>query len=282
MSDIITVLSYSGGKQSHALLEMVLRGDMPKPDNFLVLNADPGMENENSYPAVEKMRIRCADAGIPFRTAKTTLKHDLLTFKERGFKRLDNPPFWTKNRVTGKKGRLKQSCTQHYKIAAMRRELRKYLNEKFSVPIRSTRNLPKVITWIGFAHDEQARAAKAKSTVKFITLTFPLIEMGMSKAKIIGYYLKNNIQQPPASVCNACYANGLRFLEEMYSERPKDWKEAVLIDDNIRDMRQIGIEDECFVSSTLVPLRDMPARDFLRDKPSVYIEHECNSGVCFL
>lgn len=263
------------------MLEMVLRGDMPKPEHFLVLNADPGMENQNSYPAVEYMRRRCLEAGIPFRTAHTTLLHDLLTFKERGLTHLDQPPYWTRNRKTGKKGRLKQKCTMFYKVAAMRRELRKYLNEAFQISLVS-RRLPKVVSWIGFASDEQSRADKIRRDVKFIDLQFPLIEMKMSKAGVIGYYMANNIPQPPPSVCNACYANGLRFLEDMYNNRPADWKKAVEVDEAIRDMSQIGIEDECFVSATLVPLKEMPARDFLRDKPSTYIEHECNSGVCFL
>lgn len=278
---LLTTLQYSGGKQSHALLEMVLLGHIPKPKNFLVLNADPGMENENSYPAVEKMRTRCEAAGIPFRTARTTLCYDLMTFKERGLTHLDQPPYWTRNRKTGKIGKLKQKCTKFYKVAAMRRELRRYLNEQFGISL-VTKRLPSVISWIGFAADEQSRADKIKKDVKFITLQFPLIWMGLTKVKVIGWYLKHSVQPPPASVCNACYSNGLRFFEEMYLNRPKDWEQAVLVDESIRDMRQLGVEDECFVSATCVPLKDMPGRDFLRDKPSTYIKHECNSGACFL
>ncbi|MGA7813873.1 hypothetical protein, partial [Caballeronia sp.] len=75
MKPILTTLSYSAGKQSHALLEMVLRGHIPRPEPFLVLNADPGMENENSYPIVESMRRRCTEAGIAFKTARTMLKY---------------------------------------------------------------------------------------------------------------------------------------------------------------------------------------------------------------
>lgn len=278
---ILTTLQYSGGKQSQALLEMVLLGQIPKPKNFLVLNADPGMENEASYPVIQKMKWRCDAAGIDFRTTRTTLCYDLMTFKERGLTRLDQPPYWTKNRITGKIGRLKQKCTKFYKVSAMRRELRIHLNEKFGVSLKTTR-LPKVVSWIGFAKDEQARANKIKQDVKFIELQFPLIEMGLTKAKVVGWFHNNHIQEPPASVCNACYSNGLRYFEDMYLLRPEDWKQAVLIDENIRDMSQLGIKDECFVSASCVPLKDMPARDFLRDKPTVYLKHECNSGACFL
>jgi hypothetical protein len=280
MNPVLTTLSYSGGKQSHALLEMVLRGHIPRPEPFLVLNADPGMENENSYPVVEAMRQRCEHAGIPFKTAHTSLKHDLLTFKERGLTHLDQPPYWTRNRVTGKKGRLKQKCTPYYKVAAMRRLLRIYLNGQFGTSL-VTKRLPPVETWIGFAADELDRANGCKADRKFVTLRFPLVEMGFTKAKTIGYYLKHGIAEPPPSVCNACFANGLAFLEEMYVHRPDDWDEAVRVDEAIRDMRQIGIEDECFVSETLIPLREMPALNFKKDDIQFFREHKCNSGVCF-
>lgn len=281
MKPLLTTLSYSAGKQSHALLEMVLRGHIARPESFLVLNADPGMENENSYPVVELMRARCAKAQIPFITARTTLCYDLTTFKERGLTHLDNPPYWTRNRLTGKAGKLKQKCTRFYKVAAMRRELRHFLNSNFSVSLVSKR-LPQIETWIGFSADEQGRADKCKSDVKFISLKFPLIEMGMTKAKVSGYYLKHSISEPPSSVCNACFANGLSFLEEMFFHRPKDWEQAVLVDEHIRDMRQIGIEDECFVSQTLIPLRDLPALNFKRNDDEFFSEHKCNSGACFI
>lgn len=281
MNPSLTTLSYSGGKQSHMLLEMVLRGEIERPDPFLVTNADPGMENEESYSVVQKMQQRCTAAGIHFTTSKTTLLHDLLTFKERGLKRIDNPPYWTKNRLTGKKGRLLQGCTAHYKIKPMRVEIRKFLNQKFGISLVSKR-LPLVETWIGFSADEQARADKAKSDVKFIKLRFPLIELGLTKQDIENKYLDYSLSSPPPSVCNACYSNGLVTLETMYHQRPSDWEQAVLVDEAIRDMRQLGIEDECFVSETLIPLADLPKRNFMRDDPDYFKQHRCNSGVCFL
>lgn len=278
---ILTTLSYSGGKQSHMLLEMVLRGEVPRPDPFLVTNADPGMENEESYPVVREMQRRCTLAGINFVSSKTTLLKDLLTFRERGLTHLDNPPFWTRNRLTGKKGKAKQKCTAFYKVAPMRREIRKFMHAHLGISLVSKR-LPKVETWIGFAADEQSRASKAKSDVKFITLRFPLIELGLSKSDVERKYLDYQIASPPPSVCNACYANGLATLETMYHHRPSDWDQAVEVDESIRDMRQVGIKDECFVSETLIPLKELPAKNFMRSDPTYFKQHRCNSGVCFV
>lgn len=275
---LLTTLSYSAGVQSHALLEMLLRGDIEKPKNFLVLNADPGMENSLSYEFVAATKKRCADAGIDFITAPgPNLFQDLTTFRERKLERLDNPPLWTKSKL-GKRGRLKQLCTSAYKIAPIRRALRRYLNQKFGVSL-VTRRPPPVEIWIGFAADEAHRCQEAD--VKYTKFRWPLIELGMDRLKVEGYYLKHGIEKPPRSVCNACFANGLKHFEDMYQHRPDDWDQAVAVDESIRDLSQFGVEDECYVSSTLIPLKDLPKIAF-KKYDADYTEHRCNSGVCFL
>lgn len=281
MSPILTQLAYSAGQQSHWILEMILRGEIPMPENFIVLNADPGMENAQSYDFVDSARQRCREAGIPFETARSSLYHDLLTFKERGLTRLDLPPFWTRNRETGKKGKLLQRCTKHYKIGEMRRLLRAHMQHAHGVSAVTRRPKP-VVCWIGFSADEQSRANSCKSDVKYITIRFPLIELGMTKQMIRDCYRDRGIPSPPPSVCNACYANGLAMFEEMYLNRPDDWDQAVVFDEMIRDLSQLGVRDECFVSSTLIPLKDLPGLNFLKGQPELRQKHGCNSGACFL
>lgn len=91
---ILTSLSYSGGEQSHGLLEMILRGDIDRPRNFVVIGADPGMEDERSSDTVEQARQRCLAADIPFVTAKGgNLFSDLLMLPFTGETRFDNPPY---------------------------------------------------------------------------------------------------------------------------------------------------------------------------------------------
>ena len=279
---VITTLSYSGGKQSHALLEMVLSGVIPLPENFIVLNADPGMENSNSYIFIHRMKQRCLEAGIPFLSARSTLLHDLLTFKERGLSRIDNPPYWTRNKGTGKKGRLKQNCTAKYKIAPMRRLLRDYISMKFNVSQKAKRGIPQVETWIGFSADEQHRANKAKSDVKYITLRYPLIEMGMTKQGVVDFFRENRLMEPPPSVCNACFSNGLTMLRDMYYNRFEDWEMAVKVDESIRDMSSVGVTDEVYVSQSLMPLSELAEKDFLSGDPEKFMDLRCNSGACFI
>lgn len=275
---ILTALSHSAGVQSQCLLEMVLRGDIPRPKNFIVLNANPGMEDERTLGFVDEIANRCTAAGISYIKAKgPNLYHDLTTFKERGLTRLDNPPYWTLS-PDGKRGRMRQKCTPAYKIAPMRQALRQYMFEKFGVSKLSKR-LPQVEQWIGFAADEAHRVSA--SEVKFITLRFPLIERSMTKAKCAGYFLQRGIERPPSSVCNACFANGLSYLEDMYHNRQDDWERAVNVDESVRDMSQLGIRDKVFVSSTCIPLRDLAKMNFKKSDAD-YAEHRCNSGACFI
>lgn len=249
---------------------------MEKPEPFIVVNADPGMEDERSYEFVAKSKERCESAGIAFITAPgPNLYKDLISLPERTPKRADNPAYFTKNAITGKKGRLMQKCTKHYKIAPMRRAVRGHL-----------RGLGKAVSfgveaWIGFAADEAKRVKPvAKGDPAYIRNRYPLIEMGWDRAKVEGYYLKHNIPKPPRSVCVACFANGLAYFESMFYERPDDWERAVQVDEAIRNNLP-NARDEVYVSASLTPLKDLPGLNFLRDKPQGK-ELRCNSGVCFL
>lgn len=282
MEPILTSLSYSAGEQSHGLIEMVLRGHIERPHNFVVLNADPGMEDERSYEFVKLSKRRCAEAGIPFVTADgPNLYSDLILTPYVGESRLDNPPYWVK-KPNGKIGRLRQKCTGAYKIAPMSRARRLLLKQLCGVSLK-TKRISRVDVWVGFAADEANRvtAKKTAKGPKYLHLRYPLIERGITKARMAGYYLDHNIPKPPRSVCAACFANGLAYLQDMYLNRPGDWEKAVAVDEAVRDLRHIGIKWPVFVSSTCIPLKDLPALGF-KQQDADYREHRCNSGVCFV
>lgn len=278
LTPILTTLSYSAGVQSHCLLEMVLRGDIQRPEPFLVLNSDPGMEDPRTYDFVSRSKQRCEEAGIHFITVPgRNLKEEILALKNTKATRFDNPPYWTKDPDTGKEGALKQGCTQVYKIAPMRRALRRFIKEHY--PKRSLR-AGAVVSWIGFAADEWHRCSD--SDVKYIRLRYPLIEMKMDRLMVEGYYLKHGIAKPPRSVCTACFSNGVDYYKEMAENRPEQFELACQIDDSVRDWTQIGVRQEVYVSKTLIPLRKLREMNFGADDGSIPEEMHCNSGVCFL
>lgn len=274
----LTVLSFSGGAQSTCLLEMVLRGELERPLRFVVINADPGMERPHTYRVNREMRARCADAGIDIITAPgPNLYNDLVSLPFTGKRRADNPPYWTKDE-NGKRGKLKQKCTDHYKIAAMDRALREYLRSKHGV--RGCLRSGFVEKWIGFAADEWHRCSE--SDVQYIRLRFPLIEMKLDRAMVAGKFLQWGVQVPRGSVCTACFANGLMLYKDMYENDKDEWERAVEVDNSVEKWKALGItKQEVFVSSSLTRLRDLPAISFgINDEDMT--EHHCNSGVCFL
>lgn len=272
----LTVLSHSAGAQSHALLEMLLRGEIKRPPRFVVINADPGMEDSRTYRFIREARRKCLNAGIDYITAPgPNLYHDIVNSRPTLITRMDNPPFWVRN-PDGTAGKLKQQCTQFYKIAPMRRAVRRYLDQ-----IGRPKFRPGLVeTWIGFAFDEWHRCGE--SDVAYITLRYPLIEKRLDRIQIEGLYLKWGIPKPPRSVCAACFSNGLEYFREMYLDRPDDWEKAVDVDNAIEFWHVQGITKlPVFVSRSLIRLRDMPALNFGTDEEDLSEQH-CNSGACFI
>jgi hypothetical protein len=281
---LLTVLSFSGGKQSSAILWMVLLGKIQiDKNNFLVLNADPGMENSFTYKYVEMMKGKCLDAGIEFVTVDgPNLYEDMINLKNTDKTRFDTPPYWTLS-STGSVGRLMQGCTQIYKIAPMDRELRRQLKCRYGISDKSKRLGNEIVEkWIGFSYSELERIKPPKQ--KYIRFSYPLIDLKMSNKDVIQFFVDNNLSLPPRSVCNACFANGLDTFREMYQNRPRDWNQAINVDKSVRDWSQIGVRDRVFVSNTCIALEDLSQKDFdiTKIKGDLENDYSCDSGYCFL
>jgi hypothetical protein len=269
----------SGGSQSYALWKLVQLGILERPSNLIVANADPGMENSKTIDFVMSVKSEAEAMGVPFLRVERSLFEDIMRLKRGELTRLDNPPFWTKNRITGRRGRLQQSCTAYYKIAPMDAAIRGWMEENIGVAKNNRRlGSNSVRKWIGFSADEVHRIKEPNQEYQYFE--YPLIEMGWGKKEIASFYIKHGIPRPPRSVCNACFANDVSYFKEMYQNRPSDWAQAVMVDEAIRDLSCIGVNDECFVSWTLVPLTELAAAGF----PEIDGEKEqlCHSGHCFL
>jgi hypothetical protein len=277
---LVTQLAFSGGTGSGCIAEMLLRGDLSIPNNLVVIRADPGMENSKTNDYCSEMADRFRAANIPYIEVQKNLLEGLLNLKASGATRFDLPPLWTRNRETGKKGRLLQLCTSYAKIVPMDRALRKWMHENLGISSTSTRIGTKIVCkWIGFSADEWSRIKEPR--VKYAYFAYPLIDKNMTKEDIRRYYSKIGRPIPPRSVCNACFANDVQYFKQMHDERPDEfWKQAVAVDEAIRDLKQVGVRDECFVSSTLLPLRQLAANNFRTLDQKVV--SQCHSGYCFV
>lgn len=283
MTHLVTQLAFSGGTGSGCLAEMLLRGDLERPQNLIIIRANPGMESSETNAYVDYMVPRFQAAGIPYVEVKRDLLKGLLEIKASGVTRFDLPPFWTRNRETGKRGRLQQRCTQWAKIAPMDAALRGWMDENLGISRRSKRIGDKVVCkWIGFSADEWHRIKNPPQ--KYVEFGYPLIDKSMTKMDVFDYFFSRGCRIPPRSVCNACYANDIGYFKRMYEQRPREfWEEAVAVDEAIRDLRCVGVKDECFVSSTLIPLRELAAMNFvLPAKVKEEADTKCHSGHCFV
>jgi hypothetical protein len=263
---------------------MVILGVIPKPENFVVLTADPGMENSKTYEYIEMMKDKCGGEGIEFYVVEgPNLYDDILNLGNTDKIRFDTPPYWVKIGDRKKEGRLLQGCTQVYKIYPMDRKIRDILATRFGISRKSTRLGDNIVEkWVGFSYSEIERVKP--SNRKYSYFRYPLIDLKMNNDDVNAFFINNNLPIPPRSVCNACFANGLDTLKEMYYKRPKDWEQAVLVDDAVRDWSQIGVKNPVFVSKTLFPLSELAHRDFDLDNTNGDLENQysCDSGYCFL
>jgi hypothetical protein len=313
VAPLLTVLNFSAGRQSSALLHMVIRGEIPRPASFVVVRANPGMESAQTLEYAEGLERDAAAAGIEVRVAPgPNLYEDLVTIRSRS--RVDNPPFWTPARepdqpseaqrrartVAGQLewtpegfrpttpaplelpvGQLQQKCTTFYKIAPMDRVVREVLEERHGIARNNDRPPAGCVEkWIGYGLDELHRASTSKT--KMVAFRYPLAEMGFTKARLLDWYRERGLPIPPPSHCNACFSQGLRALQDMHDHRPADWAQAVAVDDAVRDMTSVGVDRPVFVSRTLRPLRELAARGFQLDSPVETDLASCDSGACFL
>ena len=286
---LLTVLNYSGGQQSSCILWMVIKGVIERPKNFLVMNADPGMENSNTYRYNVMMFEECRKASIPALTAPgPNLYKDLTELHKTKKTRIDNPPYWTKDFNSGKRGRLLQKCTREYKIAPMDRAVRSYLKANFGVENKLRPGLVK--KWIGFSFDEVHRIKP--SAQKYIDFEYPLVDLRMRKMDVIKWFEEQQLPIPPRSVCNACFANGANTFKKMAQERPEDFQQAKRVDEAVRDLSQIGVKDEVFVSHELLSLAQLEKDGFEREEVQRFLpgfgadgdadDWGCDSGYCFV
>lgn len=281
----VVQLAYSGGSASHALLDMVLTGEVPLPAPLIVTCADPGMEDVRTHQFTREMESRCQSARIPFLRVKRNLYLEIRTAKLEGLKRFDFPAFFTRNRETGKIGKLLQGCTQVYKIAPMDRLARIWMEENLGLGRKSSRLGEKILLkWIGYTWDE-AHRIKPHDVAKYVEFGYPLVDKRTTSDDLGLYFLRRGMQRPPRSVCSACFANDAAYFKEMYLDRPENWAQAVGVDDEIRDLRQFGIRDECFVYGGCVSLRELAYRGFpeLRsNQQSDELAQGCHTGHCFV
>tara|TARA_Y100000593_G_scaffold26025_1_gene51778 strand:- start:1307 stop:2161 length:855 start_codon:yes stop_codon:yes gene_type:complete len=280
---LLTILGYSGGRQSEFLLEQILRKRWPIPERFAVIVANPGMEKQSTYRRIDAMERRCAAAGILFRRARgPNLFTDLIQMESLRRRRIDSPPLFVKNE-DGSRGQLSHKCTREYKIRPIRREARRVLRWMYGIPetAKGSRALVDgaIRNWVCFSADEERRV-KSDNESRYSKVEYPLIDAQVGDADVSAFYAESGIEPPEPSLCNGCPFHGLAMRKSQASCEA-DFEQALLIDDAVRDMSRQGVQRPAYTSDTLIPLRELAGRDFSTGDDRKDDIHSCSSGYCF-
>lgn len=287
---ILTTVSLGGGVQSGTIAEMVVEGELPRPDVFIF--ADTGDEPDYVYRYVEYLTKRLAGVNVPVVTVSNGNMVDDLY----GGKRFAVMPLFTRQMrpVSGfgveahneQVGRLKRQCTADYKIEPIEKWIKNHLLEVGAA--KQTRSGAihvnqgvSVETWLGISLDEVQRMKPSRT--RWISHRWPLIEKRMTRQKCQQWLEARGLPVPLKSSCKRCPFHDKRYWRDMKENRPSDWQEVVMFDHDLRDSSSglriaATANGDLFLSEDCVPLVDV---DLSTSQENGQMDM-CDAGFCFI
>jgi hypothetical protein len=247
-----TVLSYGGGVQTRAIVELILRGEYKRPD--LICFGDTQGEPDAVYGAVQDDEVACTNAGIPFVIAS---KGELAAWRANGS---IHTPLYTSDG-----GQLFRTCTDRFKIDAVEAECRArgwgYKKENVEM-------------WLGFSMDEVHRVGSGAGLPSWVSRAFPLLDLGLRRSDC-ERILRESGKPIVKSACVYCPWKSRFAWSEMRTNDPVSWSKAVVYDESIRNSRP-GLL--AYVHQDRHPLPEVPLL-----QPGLFdiADDRCETGLCF-
>lgn len=227
MSDILHAVSVSGGKDSTAMLILMLKHDMPID---VVFWADTGMEFPEMYRHINQLDTYLyRKRGIHITRLKE--RH---TFEWMMFKKPITKKGAVENRLSkglpltgyGWPGKTVRWCTGYLKTHLIDRQLRQLSKGRT------------VIQYIGFAADEKNRC---KDDPQF---RYPLVELGVTEKQALaicyahGFTIGNLYKIYNRASCWCCPLQSIDELRKLRRHHPELW--AKLREMDIRAIKHFG------------------------------------------
>ena len=233
----LTVLSFGGGQDSSALLEMYLDDkdfrQRYAPNDFLVVMSDTGDEFALTYEHVMDCKKRCADAGVEF----VFITSDM-GFHSDSWKSLRH--FYRLKSTIGSKA-FPKTCTDRLKLQPIYRFLERWLSEKYGVQCHNKKGIRefaarygKIQMMIGIAKGEEKRVSDASKNPnrwyrESIETIYPLIDFGMDRKACQDYLHAKGMRVIPSN-CKACPFLSLEELEYVRRFHPDDLADWVALE----------------------------------------------------
>lgn len=268
----VTAISYGGGVQSTALLALAAAGRI---DCKLAIFANVGDLAEN--PATLRFirdvaRPFCADHGIELVERNREGKRPDL------YRRLmddDSQFLGIPIRMSGNGAPGRRACTHDYKLVVIGRELKAR---------GATAGAPATVM-VGISTDEISRASNRRSE-PYEHVTYPLLDLGMSRAACMRIITEANMPVPPKSACWFCPFHSRAAWINMRTDDPDMFERAAQLEDTLNAKRAARGRDPVWLSDALVPLRsaipELTALPFDDDDDSTdgMLDTGCDSGWC--
>ena len=280
-----TYLAFGAGRQTGTIGEMILAGELPRPDAFIM--ADTGDEPQYIYDYATYMSGRCEEAGIPFHVVNNgNMRKDLVAGK-----RFAAMPLFTVDKITGKVGKLRRQCTNEYKIVPIERAVRELLLErglatrtvtKHGIVRTNVKRGVRVEAWLGISMDEVERMKESRTP--WIENRWPLIEKRLHAWQCLEWLKAHNHPVPGKSACIRCPFHSDVYFREMRDNRPDDWRQVVDFDHALRDgsMRLAATSSgELYLHRSCQPIDQVDLRT-REEHGQMALSENCDEGYCGL
>lgn len=239
-------LSNGGGIQSTALIILVKRGVLPRPD--FVTMANTGREMPTTWEYAETYtRPLLASIGMDLHIAS----HDLATVDIYAHNGDLLVPTYTPT------GKLPTYCSTEWKARVVQRYLRTVLGVT-----------GEIVNWIGFSLEEKRRVKGQDGR------RYPLLDLMLTKEDCEQIILSEGLPLPKKSRCFMCPHQSRDEWREVKAN-PALWSQAVALDEEIRENDERG---GVFLHASRRPQADADLDTDDRKEPA----RQCGLGMCFV
>lgn len=269
---VVKVLSLGAGVQSSAMALMADRGlyNLPKPD--LAIFADTGWEPPEVYDHLEWLKGQLSYEVVT--VSAGNIRDDILNGTNPDGQRFLDIPVFLVN-PDGSHSIAARQCTAHYKLKPIHQYLRQMLG------LQPGRRAPKSIQvemMLGISKDEAAREKPSRE--EWITNTFPLIEEGITRAQLFGWFQNEYPdRQLPRSACVGCPYKSDSEWKYLKEHDSQSFQDALFIDQALRDAptTRDAIKGTAYLHKSRLPLSEVNLED-TDDYANILLE-ECE-GLC--
>lgn len=247
----VEVWNCGGGRQSAAILALIIQGKLPKPDICAI--ADTGRENSSTWEYLNGTLQPAAKAfGLEIVRIPKSIYATVDLWGGKELETLLIPAFTTAN---GKVGKLSNFCSNEWKTRVVQR----WLSKK---GVTTARN------WLGFSIDEPKRWIPRKDDE---WTRLPLVEQGITKEGCFKAVAEMGWKLPSHSSCWMCPNKSDSEWIDLKTNYPQDFESAAQLQREIQ-----AIDPHAWLHGSCKPLEDVAFN------PADNKGRPCDSGNCFV